>query len=229
MQQVFMKIYPLLLLACFTACRAFSQEIRFNGYGNYVFDDKVESFYSSTNYFNGTIIGGALWGGGIEFKPHKEYGLEFLYLRQDTKANVHYYDLASVGDRDADIDLDINWIMAAATRYITSNKSFEPNAGLMLGAAVINGTNPDNQVSESATKFAWGIRLGSNVWLTDRFGVKVQAQLLCATQAAGGGIYFGSGGSGATVTTYSTMAQFALGGGLVFKFGSPDPKPTRHP
>jgi len=38
-------------------------------------------------------------------------------------------------------------------------------------------------------------------------------------QGAGGGLYFGTGGVGAGVSTYSSMYQFQLGGGLTFKLG----------
>ncbi len=34
-----------------------------------------------------------------------------------------------------------------------------------------------------------------------------------------GGFYFGTGGVGAGVSSYSTMYQFGVGGGLVFKLG----------
>jgi hypothetical protein len=224
-----MRKYTLLIIVGVVAVAARSQETRIHVYGNYVFDDKVESYYSSTNYFNGTIVGGAMWGIGLEFKVHEEYGLEFQYQRQDTKASVHYYDLASVGDRDGDVDLGINWIMAGATRYITEKRSLEPFAGLMLGVAIIDGTNPDNNKSASATKFAWGFRLGTNVLVSDHLGFRFQAQLQSATQAAGGGIYFGTGGTGAGVTTYSSMTQFVLGGGVFLRLGRTDPKPTRHP
>ena len=37
-------------------------------------------------------------------------------------------------------------------------------------------------------------------------------------QSIGGGFYFGTGGTGAGVTTYSTFFQFGFTGGLVFKF-----------
>jgi hypothetical protein len=224
-----MRKYTLLIIVNLIAVIVCSQETRIHLYVNYVFDDKVESYYSSTNYFNGTIEGGALWGAGLEFKVHDEYGLEFLYLRQDTKASVHFYDVSSVGDKDGDVDLGVNWIMAAATRYLTEKRSLEPFAGLMLGVAIIDGTNPDNSSSASATKFAWGFRLGTNVLVSDHLGFRFQAQLQSATQAAGGGIYFGTGGAGAGVTTYSSMTQFVLGGGLFLRLGRPDPKPTRHP
>ena len=102
-----MRKYTLLITVSVVAVAARSQETRIHVCGNYVFDDKVESYYSSTNYFNGTIQGGDLWGAGLEFKVHDEYGLEFMYLRQDTKASVHYYDVGSVGDKDNDVDLGV--------------------------------------------------------------------------------------------------------------------------
>jgi hypothetical protein len=224
-----MRKYTLLIVVSFVAVAVRSQETRINVYGNYVFDDKVESYYSSTNYFNGTIVGGGMWGIGLEFKVHDEYGLELLYQRQNTKATVHYYDVGAVGDKDGDVDLGINWLMAGATRYLTEKRSLEPFAGLMLGVAIIDGTNPDNSKSQSATKFAWGFRLGTDVLISDRLGFRFQAQLQSATQAAGGGLYFGTGGAGVGVSTYSSMTQFVLGGSVFLRLGHPDPKPTRHP
>ncbi|OQP40975.1 hypothetical protein A4H97_15345 [Niastella yeongjuensis] len=224
-----MRKYAVLIIVSLVAGAVYSQETRICGYGNYVFDDRVESYYSSTNYFNGVIEGGGMWGVGLEFKVHDEYGLEILYQRQDTKATVHYYDLTSVGDKNGDVDLGVNWIMACGTRYLTEKRSLEPFAGFMLGVAILDGTNPDNGNKQSATKFAWGFRLGTNVLVSERIGFRFQAQIQSATQAAGGGLYFGTGGAGVGVTTYSSMTQFVLGGGVFVRFGHPDPKPTRHP
>ena len=95
----------------------------------------------------------------------------------------------------------------------------EPYGGFLLGMAIINADNPENETSSSATKFAWGARLGTNIWASDRMGIKLQMQLLSVPQGAGGGLYFGTGGAGAGITTYSTILQFALGGGLTFKLG----------
>ena len=84
---------------------------------------------------------------------------------------------------------------------------------------VFNVENPETGDFGSATKFAWGLRLGSNIWVSEKIGLKIQAQLLSATQSMGGGLYFGTGGAGAGVSTYSSYYQFNLGGGLVFKLG----------
>ena len=44
-----MRKYTLLIIVSVVAVAARSQETRINAYGHYVFDDKVESYYSSTN------------------------------------------------------------------------------------------------------------------------------------------------------------------------------------
>jgi hypothetical protein len=54
--------------------------------------------------------------------------------------------------------------------------------------------------------------------VAQNIGIKLQAQLLSAVQSLGGGIFVGTGGVGAGVASYSTLYQFGLGGGLVFRF-----------
>ena len=65
-----------------------------------------------------------------------------------------------------------------------------------------------------------------NFWASEKIGIKLQAQLLSVAQATGGGLYFG-GGAGVAVSSYSTIYQFGLGGGLVFRFGQGSTKPTQ--
>jgi opacity protein-like surface antigen len=91
--------------------------------------------------------------------------------------------------------------------------------GIMAGAAFINVDNPDNNTGNSATKFAWGLKAGVNIWASEKMAIKLQGQLMSAVQGAGGGLYFGTGGGGAGVSTYSSMLQFGLGGGLSFALG----------
>ena len=88
----------------------------------------------------------------------------------------------------------------------------------MGGVVYPKATSADDDIADdSATKFAWGLRIGGVIWASEKVGVRLQAQLLSAVQSMGGGFYFGTGGAGAGVTSYSTIYQFGLGGGLVFK------------
>jgi hypothetical protein len=211
-----MRIYALLFIILSSGAGSAAQEVRLNLYGNYVFDDQVDSYYDPYNYFNGTIEGGLLWGASIEYHVN-DYGIELLYLRQDTEVPVQFYDAGTFNEKQATLDLGINWIMLGGMRSILPDDKLEPIAGFMMGVAVIDAKNPETQTSASATKFAWGMRLGANFWINKKLGIRMQSQLLCATQAAGGSLYFSTGGAGAGVTAYSSMLQFSLGGGLVFK------------
>ena len=212
--------FMLALCALALGHAAYAQKTRLNLYGAYVFDDKFDSYYSSSSYYQGKIKGGFQWGGGIEYSLRPEYGIEVLYLRQTTHAPTTY--ASSIGTtRETDFDLGLNYIMLAGSRRaFASNEKVEGYGGLMLGMLIADLKDPDSGRSASATKFAWGLRLGATVWATESVGIKLQAQLLSAVQSAGGGFYFGTGGAGAGVSTYSTIYQFSLGGGLACKVGA---------
>jgi hypothetical protein len=195
------------------------RDIRINLYSAYVFDDKFDSYYDNSNYYDGKIIGGFQWGGGIEYMVRPEYGIELLYLRQDTHAPTTYAN-GSTFIQEADFDLAMNYIMLGGARHVVaSNEKIEGYAGLMAGMVIAELKNPNNGREDSAEKFAWGLRLGAIVWASEKAGIKLQAQLLSAVQSMGGGFYFGTGGAGVGVGSYSTIYQFTLGGGLVFKVG----------
>lgn len=189
--------------------------VRLNGYATYAFaDNHVDSYYSDTKYFQGSIEDGFQYGGGLEVLPAPYMGVEFIYLRLDTKAPLEYYDNTV---KFTTFNLASNYLFLAFNKYVNINPKVEPYGGMMLGMAIYNVENPENSNSGSATKFAWGIRAGSNIWVNERVGLKIQAQLLSAVQAIGGGIYFGTGGGGAGVSGFSTYYQFNLGGGLVIR------------
>ncbi len=196
-----------------------AQEIRLNTYAGYVFKDKVDSYYSSSSYFEGTIQDGFRWGAGLEVHIPNRGAVEIQYLRQETNAPTRYADGGFLGGvpQFTDFDLTINYILLNGTRYVPTGGAFEPFFGAGFGLGIFNVTNPENGNDRSSTKFTWQLRGGSNIWLGDRVAIRVQASLLSAVQAVGGGLYFGTGGGGAGLSTYSSMYQFGFDGGLVFR------------
>ena len=189
--------------------------VRLHGYTTYAFDDNhVDSYYSNTSYFDGAFEGGFQWGGGLEVLPAPGMGVEITYLRLDSKAPMTYYN---GGAQYTNFDLATNWLLIGGNKYMPNNSKVEPYGGFMLGMAIFGVENPDNMNETSATKFAWGAKLGANVWANEKVGIKLQMNLLSAVQAVGGSLYFGTGGAGAGVSGFSTFYQFSLGGGLVFK------------
>ncbi|WP_373399241.1 outer membrane beta-barrel protein [Algoriphagus halophilus] len=197
---------------------AMAQEIRVNTYGGYIFKDKVDSYYSSSSYFNGQIQDGFRWGAGLEYHIPNRGAVEIQYLRQDTNAPTTYLDTGfQGGPRFTDFDMAINWIMLNGTRYFPVSELIEPFAGAGIGMGIFNVSNPDTRNSSSATKFSYNIRGGANFWLSTNVAFRAQASLFSATQAIGGGLYFGTGGLGAGLSSYSSLFQFGFEGGLVFR------------
>jgi len=207
------------ILLVFFFITASAQHTRLNGYALYVFDDQFDSYYDNNNYYEGKFKGGLQWGAGLEYMPHQSSGIELLYLNQQTTA-LTTYAIPGSGVKTTNFDVGFNWLLLAGNRYMRKPGSkVEGFGGFMLGAAFINVDNPVNGNSNSATKFAWGFRLGANIWASERVAIKLKTQVLSAVQGAGGGLYFGTGGGGVGVSTYSSMYQFGLGGGIAFALG----------
>jgi opacity protein-like surface antigen len=215
------KVFSTLFLLTAIAAVSYAQEIRINTYAGYIFKDKVDSYFSNTSYYNGQIQDGFRWGAGLEYLIPNRGAIEIQYLRQDTNAPTVYQDGLTI--ENADFDLAINWLMLNATKYFPVTEVVEPFVGAGLGMGIFNVENPINTNETSATKFAWNIRGGSNFWVADNVAIRLQASLYSATQAMGGGLYFGTGGAGAGLSSYSTMYQFGFEGGLVFRL----PQATR--
>lgn len=226
-QMMMMKniLHTLLCIVLF-ATATMAQQTRFNLYGAYAFDDKVDSYWDNNlGYYNGRINGGFQWGGGLEYQLNPYYGLELKYLRMDTKAPMAYLVDAS-GPKSADFDMGINYILLGGKRYLPKGK-LEGFGGASLGAAIFSIQNPTTNYQTTRTKFAWNFNLGANYWVASNVGIKFQTQLVSAVQSIGGGMFVGTGGVGGGVSSYSSMLQFSLGGGLVFripKAGAATPK-----
>jgi hypothetical protein len=217
------KNYFLVSMLFVLSLSAYAGEKRLNLYGGYVFDDSFDSYYDAYNYYYGKIKGGFQYGGGIEFMLDPTYGIELLYIGQTTTAPLTYYDYQSIieGVKSTTVDLSLNYAMIAGVRHMQKPGSkVEGYGGFMLGALFASAKDQASSSSNSSTKFAWGLRLGGNIWASDKVGIKIQTQLLSAVQSVGGSLYFGTGGAGAGVSTYSSILQFGFSSGLVFRLGS---------
>jgi len=191
----------------------FIPHIRVNAYTFYAFDDKVDSYYSSDEYYRGKIEGGFQWGAGLEYIISPGQGIEVSYLRLDTKAPMEYY---KNGIQFSNFDVATNYVMIGGNRYFPLGGQIEPFVGAQVGLGIFSVDNPDNGNSRNGTKFAWSIKAGVNLWASERVGLKLQTGLISAVQAVGGGLYFGTGGVGGGLETYSSFYQFYIGGGLSF-------------
>ena len=200
------KIATLLFLVFALAVTSLAQpSITLLTFESYTFADN--SF--DTEYGSGKIGDGFQWGGGLEFGLSEVMAVELIY--QNMKTNISYAGF----DKQYSGNCGINYAMLGGTRYAPVNDKISGFGSVDLGAA---WSTPDESLkSESVTKFAIGGRLGVRIQASEKVSLRLHAQLLSPVQWAGGGFYFGTGGSGAGVSTGSTIWQFNLGGSLNFR------------
>jgi hypothetical protein len=83
-----------------------------------------------------------------------------------------------------------------------------------LGAAIFDADGFD-----SHTVFAFTAGLGAKFNAGEKMGIRIQSRMLIPTQWGGGGFYFGTGGSGVSVSGGSTLLQGDVSIGLVMRLG----------
>jgi hypothetical protein len=222
----------LFVILTLVSLNAAAQNVRLNGYANYVFDDKVDSYYGTGGaYFDGKIKGGFQWGVGLEYMLSPLNAVEITYYNQPTSAIASYRNGTSTGTNQK-FDVGVNWIMLNGVRhFMKPGGRFEGAAGAGLGVCIINTTNQKTGVDANTTKFAWQFRGGGTFWASEKVGIKINAQLQSAVQSIGGGFSIGTGGAGVGVSSYSSLLQFGLGGGLAIKLGGTTtaPRPVAVP
>lgn len=194
-----------------------SQELRINSYAAYTFDDKINLYD-----FRGNLNGGLFYGAGLEYiipanfitnrfgltNINSNFGLELKYQRINSLFEYPYS--GSV----LSTSYNSNYIMAGFNHYIPF-KVFEPFYGLDLGVSVLNIKKSDPLV-----KFAWGVKLGTNIALTPTVSLRFQADLKSIVESIDPHLNIGWGGVNPSISTYSTIYQISLGGGLIFKIAT---------
>ena len=192
------------------------KRLRINVYTSYVFDDRFEYYQDSYTYYDGTIKGGFQYGLGLEYSLSERQSVELFYLGQQTTAPTNYQGGFGFGNYHDDFKLNMNYILIGGNNRFVNTDKVDLYAGAFGGIAIFNLENPSNGNDGSEDKFAWGAKLGCDIALSEKIKLKLQAHMTSPVQSMGGGFFFGTGGGGAGLSFYSTVYQFALGGGLVF-------------
>ncbi len=199
------KNIPIILAFLFMISGAYAQNLTLLTFESYTFADKFD-----TSYGYGKIEDGFQWGIGLEYGIQETNAIELIYQQLKTDGYINYYYGGFNGDARTGVTL--SYIMLGGTRYHPINETVSGFGTIDLGMVI---ASPDSDEFGDASKFAWGIRGGIRIMAPEsRVSFRLHAQLFSAVQAAGGGFYFGTGGAGTGVSTYSTIYQFNLGGSL---------------
>ncbi|HEY4285583.1 MAG TPA: hypothetical protein VGN00_00670 [Puia sp.] len=213
------KIVLILPAVLLLAASSFAQTaVEFIPQGGY-------TFASHTDFpdLYGRVGEAGNFGGAVKFNVTRSFGIEVLYNHMSTTSGLYYYD-DHTAYSSGHLGLDY-FMIGPVESFTIPNSTVRPFIGAMLGAAVMS---PDG--NSTFTKFATGLQLGTNIYVSPRVGLQLKAQLLSPVDAAGGSLFFGGYGSGAGLDTYSSMYQFSFNAGLIIGLGRILPEPTyRHP
>ena len=194
-------------------------KIRLNAYGSYVFDDGFDVYNDANTYYYGKIKAGAQWGAGVEYVTNPYFSVELMYLNKSSDVPSTFKFQAGQLERKETFKLQHDYLLLSLNGLKPSSSGkVEGYFGFMAGVLFANVESPSNDASENNTDFAWGGKLGLNYWMSEKFGIKLQANVLSASKATGGDTYWGYWGP-VYLNTYSTLWQFGLGGGLTFRLG----------
>ena len=180
----------------------YSQHLSINAFGGYAFRDKI-NYSNAYTYINA----GGMWGASVEGVNARGTGLEILYQYQSTATpTTTYFPTQTFNSNTV-----VSYLLLNFEQYYMANPKIQPYGGLGLGAAFYKS---NFQGSTSATKFAWDVKAGVKFKMSSSFGIKIGAQLLSSSQATGTAFYYWY-----VYTTFATILQFGLTGGLVYDFG----------
>jgi len=213
-----MKKIILLLVSVATMTTMMGQHARLNFYAAYTFDDGFDVVNDANTYYNGTVKAGVQFGGGLEYMFNKQSSAEILYLHRSTTVPANFKFGTGTQARKETFDLKHDFILLSGDGHFGSGGKAEGYAGVMAGVLISHLEAPSLGKSSSNTNFAWGGRIGTNIWFSPKLGLKLQALILSASRATGGDYYWSWYGP-IYLTEYSTLWQFSLGGGLTFKLG----------
>jgi opacity protein-like surface antigen len=208
-QLTFMKKALITSVVLFIAAAGYSQHLSLNAFGGYTFGDKINFSNAQAD-----IQAGGMWGVSLEGVNPQGTALELLYQYQKTNVPVTGYGNGNIVPSGSNSTV-ISYLLLNFEQYMMNNPKIQPYGGLGLGAAFYEGTESTN----SATKFAWDLKVGVKFKASQSVGIKIGAQLLGCAQATGSAFYVPPYGGVYPYTTYATILQFSFTGGLCFDFG----------
>lgn len=206
-----MKIFTLCFLVLLTGCIAVSAQptVTLMTFESYTFSDQF-----NTEYGVGEIGDGFQWGGGLEFGLSETTAIELIY--QTMKTDAYYQGIDNnLQVKTLSGNIGVNYIMLGGTRYAPLNDRISGFGTINMG---VGWFNPEKSLeTESEARFSLGAKLGVRIMASEKVSLRIHGQVFSPVQWAGGGFYFGSGGTGAGVSTGSTIWQFNVGGSLNYR------------
>lgn len=205
------KTYLVGIFILLSSCGVFAQRVELTATGGYQYWGSYKYYDSYTNTNGKLALGdGPCYGGILGFELADAAFVELVYNHQDSrlinKPNFGYDKTLG--------DVGVNYFQLNGTRGVQINDKVEPFVTLGLGAVLFD---PVSAKYSSLWKFSMNLGAGVKYYISDRIGLRFSAGLWAPIQGVGIGVGIGTGGAYAGASTYTTIIQMNLQGGLIFR------------
>jgi len=192
-----------------------AQNLEITPYGGYFFAGKMAVREGDLNIKND-----ANYGALIDFTIMRDVQVELMFNRTDTRLVLKEYP---TGVNKNLFDMSVNYFHIGGiyraqeieNGYLFTNFSL----GATLFAPEIDTYEAENgEIVSVSDEWRFSIALGGGIkyFLSDKIGIRTQIRLLMPIFFAGGGLYFGTGGSGVNLGAGTNLVQGDITGGLIF-------------
>jgi len=181
-------------------------DIEVTGFGGY-------TFKNSFNIRGGkaTVGDGGTYGGSLAFGLRDNLDVEFYYSRQESTLsafssfdNINFRESGNVS----------YWMLGANRNFQALNPNLYFFTAFRLGGVTFS---TKDGTPDSVSKFAASFGGGMKFFINDQMGIKLSGNMLFPIMDAGASLWFGTGGGGVGVSTWSPILQFNFNGGIFFR------------
>lgn len=190
-------------------------DLQFNG--GYVFDNKIESPIASDYYYFARVMGGFQYGVSCSYLFPSSIGMELSYSGQNTELPM---TILSDGVVVLNLrhNLGLHYVLGGGSyHYLTNDKLLDVSGTLLAGMLFAKLESSDKLYNANESGFAWGLKGGCSVWLSQRFALNFQAMLLTAPEIIGGEFTFGVNSNTGGKGEKTPVTQISGSGGIIFR------------
>ncbi|MCK5839819.1 MAG: hypothetical protein KAG99_08220 [Bacteroidales bacterium] len=200
----------IILLAVSSVTESFGQgkKIQFGALAGYQLGGKIK-FYEGQIKF----LDAGNWGVFLDVEAQPDMFIELSYSNMKTIGRFTPYKF---NYEPRDINTTIDYFQVGARRILGGNEKIEGYGLFTLGATWFNSL--ENDISDYVT-FSIALGGGADIYITEKFGIRLQGRLLMPMNFAGVGFYAGTGGSGLSLNAWAPLAQGDFSGGIFIVLG----------
>lgn len=185
------------------------RDIEITAFSGYTFKNTFDIYGGRARIDDGHTYGGML---AVEVTDGLD--VEFMYSRQNTVVTAYSAFMSNDVNEDANV---VYYMIGGTKTFETMNSSLNFFTGMKLGGVTIASQEDD---FDSVSKFAAGLNGGVKYFITDKLGIKLAMLINFPIVDVGAGLWFGTGGGGVGVSTWSPIVQFNMQGGLFFRISN---------